>query len=649
MPYRQGLLETPGAESDDTIGFAVSAGRVMLGGVSYIPTKPQLGEAAGVSSSSSDASELGQGEIELRRVAAGWLSRFRLPSPAVTITVLVVLLFLLRLPSALLPWELNVDESNMLSQAMKFLIDPRPWIAVDPTSVGPLDAYFIAIFLRIGFKPGYVLVHMLASLLVCLQVVVGYLTVRRFRSQQAAAVAGFLMVLVYGLGTKMDYLHYAGEWLPSLLLMLGFYIFLVWLDQPAEERSGEQLFLLFTAGLVLGTAPWCKLQAGPISGALGLLFLAAVFRKKGLSSEFSWRAKQLTAFCVGAVLTTSVMLAILIKTGALEDFWNSYIRANLVYAGPPSFARSIVNVIVILLVPPINQLLVVGIGLVVLVSLADEKPRFSATQRWALSGVVIYTGAALVAISRVTNLFPHHAIFLVAPMTYLVVDLLPVDGSRLMQDLRSPFKPRAVVLLLVLGSYVAIYTAYAVRYAYMVEGVFNLSHGLPSSTVSTANLVPELGVPKQSVLDLCIGPSHWVFPDSSERMAAVVQNIGKKYRIRSLTIWGWAPGVYVLTGLAPATRDSVITLELKEGPLQKYFRSRLLADLRANPPDLFIDAVSRGTFMWWPQWTEDDGYETIPEVREFIDKDYVLVETLSLKQGAKPVRFFVRREPASPQ
>ena len=64
----------------------------------------------------------------------------------------------------------------MLSQAMKFLVDPRPWIAVDLSTIGPLNSYFISVFLWIGFKPGLVLVHMVASLLVCLQVLVAYLT-----------------------------------------------------------------------------------------------------------------------------------------------------------------------------------------------------------------------------------------------------------------------------------------------------------------------------------------------------------------------------------------------------------------------------------------------------------------------------------------
>ena len=44
--------------------------------------------------------------------------------------------FLLRLPSALVPRELNMDESQFLLQAMKFLVDPRPWLSGDTGSSG---------------------------------------------------------------------------------------------------------------------------------------------------------------------------------------------------------------------------------------------------------------------------------------------------------------------------------------------------------------------------------------------------------------------------------------------------------------------------------------------------------------------------------
>jgi hypothetical protein len=80
--------------------------------------------------------------------------------------------------------------------------------------------------------------------------------------------------------------------------------------------------------------------------------------------------------------------------------------------------------------------------------------------------------------------------------------------------------------------------------------------------------------------------------------------------------------------------------------LQPYFQTRFVRDLRANPPDLFIDAVAKGAFLW-PTWTDNDGYESNPQLRKFLDDNYVLVEELTLVKDAKPVRFFARRNLAS--
>jgi hypothetical protein len=104
--------------------------------------------------------------------------------------------------------------------------------------------------------------------------------------------------------------------------------------------------------------------------------------------------------------------------------------------------------------------------------------------------------------------------------------------------------------------------------------------------------------------------------------------------------------VYVLTGIPPATRDAVGFFVISPGPLQQYFRARFVGDLREKSPDLFIDAVAPDAQMW-VNWTENDGYESDPQLRKFVEDSYSLVGQLKLVKGAKPVRFFARREPAS--
>src|SRR4029077_7071750 len=84
------------------------------------------------------------------------------------------------------------------------------------------------------------------------------------------------------------------------------------------------------------------------------------------------------------------------------------------------------------------------------------------------------------------------------------------------------------------------------------------------------------------------------YPDASEKLANAIDKMKESRPISSLAIWGWVPGVYLLTGMPPATRDAIGHFVITEGAMQPYFRARFLNDLRAHEPDLFVDAVAPG-------------------------------------------------------
>ena len=573
-------------------------------------------------------------------------SSFRLPSPAVTVSLLIASVFLLRLPGALVPRELNPDESLFLSLAMKFLVDPRPWIAADLGSAGPVTSYLVSAFLWMGFKPGFVLVHMLATVVVCAQVLVAYLTLRRLGSEKTAALGAFLMVLFYGLATYApDFLNYGSELLPTLLLMLGFYLFLVWLDEPAGRRAAA-LWLLFAGGLMLGTAPWCKLQAVPITGALGLIVIAAIFRDRGSSFLFSLRLKELVAFCAGAVLPTCVMLAILAKTGAFKDFWYSYILCNLAYAGPLSLIRLILLSVLVFLYLHFFRCYLWHCSVCWLMLRAGSAP--FKKRKWAYGGLLVYAGAALFAVCRPSFFYLHYVIFLVPPITYLAAVLASPESADLTESRQSPRRLMRGLALMLIVATIGLYVTYAVRYVHMIRAMHELSRSQPDWHLRIAKVVPD-DAETDSIWVRSIGPRHWTVEDSNERIAQVVRDIQKTHPVRSLVVWGWSPGVYVLTGIPPATRDACSAFQITKGPMQKYYQDRSIGDLRKNPPDLFIDAVAPDAFMGldWMGWSEKDGYESDPQLQKFVEDNYMLVDELSLVEGAKPVRFFTRREPAA--
>jgi hypothetical protein len=585
------------------------------------------------------------------------LSELQLPPPAILVSLLMACVFLLRLPSARLPRELGVDESQMLSEAMKYVVDPRPWKAVDGGTSGPLNSLFISAFLLLGFKPGYVLLHMLGSLLVCLQVLVAYVTLRRLASEKTATLGAALLVFLCGVNTQLLYLHYNTELLPTLLLMVGFYIFLWLLDDNSGARPGVRLLLLFLAGLVLGAAPWCKLQAAPITAAFGLLLLALIFRNKNAASGWLVHVKGMIALGSGALLPACIILAVVAESGAIKDFWYSDVLNNMAYAGGLSWASCVENLVLGVLFTPVHQLLLVallGIGLLDCFSPGREVSLLFRKQRWAFSGLAIYAVAGLFASCRVKYFWPKD-MFSIPPMTYIAAVLVSLGLTALVKARRSAHPKPSVLFsvlgLLLLGATAALYMAYATRYIKMVHTIHQLSRVQPETTGGVANISGK--APDKTLGDRIadsIGPRNWSLEDyGNDRIVTVIDKIRRTRPVRSLSIWGWSPGVYVLTGIPPATRGAAVFFEINDAlPYREYYRARFLGDLRANPPDLFIDTVVRGAIMWPfpPKWTENDGYESDPELRKFIDDNYVLVDELALQPGAKLVRFFARRTTA---
>ena len=566
--------------------------------------------------------------------------------PTLLLASLVSILFLLRLPSALVSRELNVDESLFLSQAMKFTVDPRPWIGADVTTSGPLNSYFLSLFLLLGFKATFVLIHLLAAILVCLHVVICYLTLKHLASNTSALFGSFLMTAFYGLSTRPDYLHYSGELLPTTFLMVSFYLFTLWLD--IDPQSIQRWWLIFLCGLSLGVPPWCKLQAAPISVALGLFVMAAIWKANSSQTHSRQRQLGMCVFVSGIVLPTFVMLGILLGSHAMNDFWQSYIVNNLAFAGKLSPALMVENLALAFLISPLHQLLFVGIVLGLYASRVDTIGAFSGKQKWGFSGLVLYAAGAAFAMCRVKHFFPHHVIFLLAPATYLI-SWLPFQASRERTSTAgASHKILTASLAVHIIAALALYGAYAVRYVQMVETIRQLPEfrtvfaaGIPTADGPSEEVASDQIQIRPNGASLLIGPSPWVLEDSNESITNAIRVIQKSRPVRSLAIWGWRPGVYVLTGIVPDTRYADTAFVISPGPRQHFFRANFVKDLCSHPPDLFIDAVVPDAFPPWVNWSNNDGYESDPELREFIDSNYVVFAELALEKGAKPVRLFI--------
>ncbi len=524
-------------------------------------------------------------------------------SPLAITCLFGALVFLLRMPSGLFPREMDPDESQMLTQAAKFLLDPVPWRSVDGTSSGPGNSYFLTLFLLLGLKPTYVLAHQAANLLAALQVMVAYRTLLRLTAEKAAALGTIPVAFVFVFSVELW--QYSSELLPALLLTVGFHGALSYLRNPDHPARW-----LVASGLALGLAPWCKLQSLPISGLLAL-FVAGVL-------AFSDRRRKFVAHAAlfgGAfVLPTALLVAVLWPAGALGDMWQSYVLGNLWYAGDVTLISILLDVVRLLLpmaTGPLVFTLLLAIGLLAAARRRTGGLSLASEERTEWWGLTLYLGAAAAAVIRPATFYSHYLVFLIYPLACLTTLLL----WRVWQ-LHQPAAKGALPL-----GPVARLATLGITLMYAV------------SLVATMQFVTGIILPDKPIAD------------ASPRIAAALNKLNETTPFHSLAIWGWAPGVYVLTGIPPATRDAVGHFVISSGPLQGYFRSRFVGDLERQMPDVFVDAVAPGAFMW--SWSTVDGYESDPALKALIDRNYTLAGELELEDNAKPVRLFTRRKAAT--
>ncbi len=498
---------------------------------------------------------------------------------------------------------MNPDESQMLAQGMKYLVDPVPWRAVDGTSGGPLNSYIISFFLLCGVKAGYVLAHALADVFVCLLLAVAYRTLLRITSRAIAIVGMLPMMLSFGFTRDPDYLHFASEMLPALLLAIGFHLLVVMIQAGRKSNSSALPIPLLLCGLVLGMAPWCKLQAAPIAAALMVVASAHILLNKGQNPHVR---RNFIGFWLAAFLPGALILGVVAAGGALGDFWNSYILGNAAYAG--AFHPSIIffTMLWALLSPEIRLLTaVVLLACVVLLFLNGRRgvPRPDSDRLWISGAAACFFLAASFAVCRSSFRFPHYTILLQNPMTYAAALMVSRDVRLLMGGKVGVAKKTLNILAACAATILIVYTG--VR----VAGLRKL---------------PE--------------PP----PNASERIAAEIHEMQSTRPIHSIAIWGWEAGVYVQTGIPPATRDAIGHFVISLGASRPYFRHRFVADLAREKPDLFIDAVAPGAFLWF--WSEKNAYESDAELKTYVDEHYVLAKELPLEPGERPVRIFHRRE-----
>ena len=231
--------------------------------------------------------------------------------------------------------ELNVDESNMLAEAITLLHDPIFWRSVDGSTHGPLNVYPLWLAKIVGLNLDYFGARVIGAAMIWMVIFACYRAFSMAARERLARVAVLPVFCYLAFTTFGDFVHYSSEHVPLLLVTVAFWLLMGELTQPESRRVRSPHWIL--AGLFLGSVPMAKLQAVPIAVALFAGAMVFDFLIHGISSRE--RARRLLLLAAAAAAPTLVFATVSWLFGVWDHAWISYISQNLQFAGSRHFTH----------------------------------------------------------------------------------------------------------------------------------------------------------------------------------------------------------------------------------------------------------------------------------------------------------------------
>ncbi|HVW22379.1 MAG TPA: hypothetical protein VHC86_14290 [Opitutaceae bacterium] len=484
------------------------------------------------------------------------------------------LLLVSRLPAIGCPFQLNVDEGQMLAQAMRYFHHPTPWASVDGETGGPALSWFLALAHCLALPFSFRTAHLLAAGCLMAALAASFGAARRLLGW-VPAVAGLAAGAWWlALSPDEDFVHYSSELVPDVLIACAL---LLWVSLRGRERGGWLRRL--GVGLALGLVPWAKLQAVPIALVFGLWACAQTLAAGGAPAGL--RLRRLAALVGSALLPSLLILSWVREAGAWDQFWHSYILANWARAGGKPWSAHLADLANLTLRREGSAWF---LGAAVL--LAGALWRGSAAAMRGTPGrllglSLLWLLVAIGAVLSPTTQYSHYQQLCLVPLVLLVAAcaaLLVGDGAG--ADRRGwTFLLLGIVPLPVVGF---------------------IRHGGASMLQQTLRYDRSPAFQTQTFV---VGAVEQFAPGAT-----------------SLAVWGWAPYLYVDLQIAPGTRDAGYASLTDGNPSEAFLRASFLRDLVAQAPQAIVD-------------TEDDIVDgrrrtapsTFPGLADLLRRDYKLV------------------------
>lgn len=486
---------------------------------------------------------------------------------------LVSLLIVKRLPILFINWELNPDESQLLSQAITLRHHPVYWKYVDGATMGPLSSYYAAIPGYFGVPLNYVVLRWTAFLCLLIGTVSGYFAIENFFNARVARLALLPGVTFLAFTTHADFLHATNEQLSLALIGLA-----IWQYSRLWRQSVYSAGNLFLLGFVSSLVPFAKLQGTPTVLVLIIAaFIGLLQQYPQRTAALFWRAA--AGLVAGGLFFPLLVIVLTMGFDVFADFVQFYLIGNFAYSAGASFWYFLgqfprfvgrTSDFLVFLIPTF----VVSAVWLIRRSQPDEQ------RRGLLPFILALIAASGYAVIKPGNEFTHYLLYLVVPVCLL--------NAWFIDRLRASF-----------------YTILWVATVVLLVGV---------------NTLLQKNSPQK---DPIYAYQRAPFAFRSFHLSPTAQEIRKLAAPgEDLVVWGWAPQYNVQTQM-PQGVDDNHTIRCVMGKDQRIHRARYLKNIQTSQPPVFVDAV--GPHSMWLYDRAAYGYETFPELKAYIDRHYRLV------------------------
>jgi hypothetical protein len=456
-----------------------------------------------------------------------------------------------------------VDESTFLVDAMRANSSGYvPWHDYDNITSGPLNVLPVALLLKLGFPANHQTVHLYATAVMALAHVFLLIAVVRICGLWPGIAIGVGGALTFALQQAPDFSHYSSGLVPFLLLAAGWVAGLRKSADGFVETSVPRLFFAF---IFFACAPLAKMQAGPPAVAccltLAALFTLQQFRRR----DFMRMLCGWGAILAGGLMPPLIVVASIWAAGDPAYFLAS-IGALTSYAGAPPLVRTLKDVVFLIINSESRFIFAPAIVTVFTMSalvyalargMRPEREKF-VERTVLLLGMLLWVAAALYAVALPDKMAGIYEVFLYAPVLFALGAFVAwLDSDKLPSEWRA-FIP--IVIACAFGAVAGVMLGAALK-----------------KNVTNVGQEPISSLPM----------------DAENRTAAVLRELagpGDK-----LFVWGWAPALYVHSGLLPATRFAATHVSMHN--YGGVYIDAMMRDVRREKPRFVADTMQSGFAM----------------------------------------------------